>query len=50
MRREVRLAWAGANVALALALVASLAVATDLTIPLIVAAVVVNVLGSAVST
>lgn len=46
MRREVRLAWAGANVVLALTLVASLLVATNLTIPLLVVAVVLNVAGS----
>lgn len=46
MRREVRLAWAGANVVLALALVASLLVAANLTIPLLVVAVVLNVAGS----
>lgn len=47
MRREVRLAWAGANVVLALALLASLVVATQVTIPLLVVAVVLNVAGSA---
>lgn len=50
MRREVRLAWAGANVVLALALVASLAVATEFTLPLLAVAVVLNVVGSAVAT
>lgn len=46
MRREVRLAWAGANVVLALGILASLAVATDLTLPLLAVAVVVNVAGT----
>lgn len=50
MRREVRFAWAAANVVLALAILASLAVATDLTIPLLAVAVVLNVVGSAVAT
>lgn len=47
MGREVRLAWAGANVLLALSLLASLVVATDLTIPLLAVAVVLNVVGTA---
>lgn len=46
MRREVRLAWAGANVVLAIALLGSLLAATNLTIPLLVVAIVLNVAGS----
>lgn len=49
MRREVRLAWAGANVLLALALVASLVVDTSLTLPLLAVAIALNAIGSAVS-
>lgn len=49
MRREVRLAWAGANVALAVALLASLVVATELTLPLLGVAVLLNVAGTALS-
>lgn len=50
MRQEVRLAWAGANAVLALALLASLVLATHLTIPLIVAALVLNALATALTT
>lgn len=46
MRPELRLAWAGANVVLALALLATLVVAPNLTIPLLVVAVALNVAGS----
>jgi len=49
MRREVRLAWAAVNGLLAVALLASLVVATQVTIPLIVVAVVVNVVASALT-
>lgn len=46
MRREVRLAWAGANVVLAVAIVASLVVATGLTLPLLAVAIMLNVAGT----
>ncbi len=49
MRREVRFAWAGANALLAVALLGSLVLATHLTIPLIVAAIVLNVLATALT-
>lgn len=50
MRREVRLAWAGANVLLAVALLSSLVVDTSLTLPLLAVAIALNAIASAVAT
>lgn len=50
MRRAVRLAWAGANVLLAVALAASLVVDTSLTLPLLAVAIALNAIASAVTT
>jgi hypothetical protein len=49
MRRELRLAWAAANVLLAVALLASLVVETALTLPLIAVAIAINAVGTAVA-
>lgn len=46
MRRAVSLGWAGANVVLAVALLASLVLATDLTIPLLAVALLGNGVGT----
>lgn len=50
MRREVRLAWAAANVVLAVGLLASLLIDTSLTLPLLAVAIALNAVGTAVST
>ena len=49
MRRAVRLAWATANVGLAVGLLASLVVDTRLTLPLLVVAIALNAVASAVA-
>jgi hypothetical protein len=49
MRREVRLAWAAANVLLAVGLLASLVVDTTLTLPLLAVAIAINAVGTAVA-
>ena len=49
MRREVRLAWAAANVLLAVGLLASLVVDTTLTLPLLAVAIAINAVGTAVT-
>ena len=49
MRREVRLAWAAANVLLAVGLLASLVVDTTLTLPLLAVAIAINAVATAVT-